>query len=86
MSNKTVGAGKSGNYSIFDSPGSDRFHFGDSYRDQSSSAHGSIVSLEWDSQGTNYVTLMFSLLLYGHPTNVSWHKIIKFVKKYHVTD
>jgi len=50
MSNKTFGAGKSGNYSIFDSPGSDRFHFGDSYRDQSSSAHGSIVSLEWDSQ------------------------------------
>jgi len=50
MSSKTFGSGKAGNYSIFDSPGSDRFHFGDNYKDQPSSAHGSIVSLEWDSQ------------------------------------
>ena len=86
MSNKTFGAGKSGNYSIFDSPGSDRFHFGDSYRDQSSSAHGSIVSLEWDSQGTNYVTLMglFALVFSSHECESPQN--IKFVKKYHVTD
>ena len=51
ISSKAFGSGKPGNYSIFDSPGSDRFHFGDSSKDQNNSAHGSIVSLEWDSQG-----------------------------------
>jgi len=50
VSSKAFGSGKPGNYSIFDSPGSDRFHFGDNFRDQTNSAHGSVVSLEWDSQ------------------------------------
>eukprot|EP00090_Calanus_glacialis_P016099 TRINITY_DN25259_c0_g1_i1.p1 TRINITY_DN25259_c0_g1~~TRINITY_DN25259_c0_g1_i1.p1 ORF type:complete len:357 (-),score=61.37 TRINITY_DN25259_c0_g1_i1:192-1262(-) len=50
ISSKAFGSGKPGNYSIFDSPGSDRFHFGDGSKDQNNSAHGSIVSLEWDSQ------------------------------------
>eukprot|EP00092_Neocalanus_flemingeri_P021155 GFUD01022929.1.p1 GENE.GFUD01022929.1~~GFUD01022929.1.p1 ORF type:complete len:312 (+),score=96.37 GFUD01022929.1:23-937(+) len=47
---KAFGAEKPGNYSIFDSPGSDRFHFEDRWNDQNSSKHGSVVSLEWDSQ------------------------------------
>jgi len=43
-------ANKTGHYTIFDSPGSDRFHFGNAYDEHDSSAHGSVVSLEWDSQ------------------------------------
>ena len=53
ISSGAFGSKKLGNYTIFDSPGSDRFHFGDGLNDQNSSKHGSVVSLEWDSQGMN---------------------------------